>query len=136
MFIKLAVRCCQVLQFTYAHSNAGTPYVLPSVSFAAGSGKCTVADSSFLSADYATARMFTAKTKRAGRPTSAKTQCGLVKCSFAIITIIDYLSIVENKHCFGNYRIKLIFIKVPSVLSCCIITFAYNNVIKLLTSVY
>jgi len=102
MFIKLAVCCYQVLRFTYAHSNAGTPYVLPAVSFAAGSGKCTVVDSS-LSADYATARMFTAKTIRAGRPTSAKTHYGLVNCSFAIITIIDYLSIVENKHCFGNY---------------------------------
>jgi len=27
MFIKLVVRCCQVLQFTDAHSNAGIPYV-------------------------------------------------------------------------------------------------------------
>jgi len=89
MFIKLVVCCCQVLRFTYAHSNAGTPYVLPAVSFAAGSGKCTVADSSFLSADYATARMFTAKTIRAGRPTSAKTHYELVNCSFAIVTIID-----------------------------------------------
>jgi hypothetical protein len=129
MFIKLVVRCCQVLQFTYAHGNAGTPRVLPAVSFRAGSGQYTVADSSFLSADYATARMFTAKTIRAGRPTSAKTQCGLAKCSFAIITIIDYLSIVENTHCFVNYRITkihlcYIFVKVPSILSRCIVTFA------------